>query len=85
MLNNCNAVIVRTTRRIIAAALPQKIAVFCCFVYKLRWAKAITTALSELFVAANAINEIKQQSTTEESAQPNADDTVVDAELTEKK
>jgi hypothetical protein len=46
MLNNCNAVIVRTTRRIIAAALPQKIAVFCCFGYKLRGAKAITTALS---------------------------------------
>ena len=47
--------------------------------------EAITTALSELFVAANAINEIKQQSTTEESAPPNADDTVVDAEFTEKK
>ena len=47
--------------------------------------EAITTALSELFVAANVINEIKQQSTTEESASPNADDTVVDAEFTEKK
>ena len=47
--------------------------------------EAITTALSELFVAANAINEIKQQSTTEESAPPKADDTVVDAEFTEKK
>jgi molecular chaperone DnaK len=47
--------------------------------------EAITTALSELFVAANAINEIKQHSTTEESVSPNADDTVVDAEFTEKK
>lgn len=47
--------------------------------------EAITTALSELFVAANAINEIKQQSTAEESAPPSVDDTVVDAEFTEKK
>jgi molecular chaperone DnaK len=46
--------------------------------------EAITTKLSELFVAANAINEVKQP-TTEESATPKADDTVVDAEFTEKK
>jgi molecular chaperone DnaK len=46
--------------------------------------EAITTRLSELLVASAAINEVKQ-STTEESAKPNADDTVVDAEFTEKK
>ncbi len=46
--------------------------------------EAITTRLSELFVAANAINEV-QQSTAEESAKPNVDDTVVDAEFKEKK
>jgi molecular chaperone DnaK len=46
--------------------------------------EAITTQLSELFIAANAINEVKQ-STAEESAKPDVDDTVVDAEFTEKK
>jgi molecular chaperone DnaK len=40
--------------------------------------EAITTRLSELFVAANAINEVQQPSTNEDS-------TVVDAEFTEKK
>ena len=40
--------------------------------------EAITTALSELFVAANAINEVQQPPTNEDS-------TVVDAEFTEKK
>jgi molecular chaperone DnaK len=47
--------------------------------------EAITTALSELFVASNAINEIKQQSTAEESATPKADDDVIDAEFKETK
>jgi molecular chaperone DnaK len=47
--------------------------------------EVITTALSELFVAANAINEIKQQATAEESTTPKSDDNVVDAEFTEKK
>jgi hypothetical protein len=37
-----------------------------------------------LFVTANVINEVKQ-STAEESAKPDADDNVVDAEFTEKK
>jgi molecular chaperone DnaK len=46
--------------------------------------EVITTKLSELFVAANAINEVKQ-STAEESVTPNTDDTVIDAEFTEKK
>jgi molecular chaperone DnaK len=46
--------------------------------------EVITTKLSELFVAANAINEVKQ-STTGESVKPDANDTVVDAEFTEKK
>ena len=46
--------------------------------------EVITTRLSELFVAANAINEVKQ-STAAESTKPNVDDTVVDAEFTEKK
>jgi molecular chaperone DnaK len=46
--------------------------------------EAITTQLSELIVAASAINEVKQP-TTEESAKPDVDDTVVDAEFTEKK
>jgi molecular chaperone DnaK len=46
--------------------------------------EAITTRLSELFVASNAINEIKQQATAEESTTPKSDD-VVDAEFTEKK
>jgi molecular chaperone DnaK len=47
--------------------------------------EAITTRLSELFVASNVINEVKQQSTTEESAKPDADDNIVDAEFKEKK
>ena len=47
--------------------------------------ETITTKLSELFVASHAINEIKQQSTVEESTTPKADDNVVDAEFTEKK
>ena len=47
--------------------------------------EVITTRLSELFVASNVLNEIKQQSTTTEAEQPKADDTVVDAEFTEKK
>ena len=46
--------------------------------------EAITTKLSELFVAANAINEVKQQTTTE-SESPKTDDNVVDAEFTETK
>jgi molecular chaperone DnaK len=46
--------------------------------------EAITTKLSELIVAANVINEVKQ-STTEEFAKPDADNNVVDAEFTEKK
>jgi molecular chaperone DnaK len=46
--------------------------------------EVITTKLSELLVASNIINEVKQ-STTEDSAKPDADDTVVDAEFTEKK
>lgn len=47
--------------------------------------EAITTRMSELFVASNAINEVKQSSTAEESVEPNADDTVVDAEFKETK
>jgi molecular chaperone DnaK len=47
--------------------------------------EAITTKLSELFVAANAINEVKQQSATEEPTTPKSDDNVVDAEFTETK
>jgi len=46
--------------------------------------EAITTKLTELFVASNAINEAKQPSTTEQSVKPTADDNVVDAEFTEK-
>ena len=38
--------IVKTTRKIMAAALPQKIAFFCWFAGRLRDANAITTALS---------------------------------------
>lgn len=45
--------------------------------------EAITTKLSELFVASNVINEIKQSTT--ESKDSQADDNVVDAEFTEKK
>ena len=47
--------------------------------------EAITTALSELFVASNAINEVKQSSTTQESTTPDSDDNVVDAEFKETK
>jgi molecular chaperone DnaK len=47
--------------------------------------EAITTALSELFVASNVINETKQQTTAEESTTPKSDDNVVDAEFTETK
>jgi molecular chaperone DnaK len=47
--------------------------------------ETITTAMSELFVASNVLNEVKQQSTATESEQPKADDTVIDAEFTEKK
>jgi molecular chaperone DnaK len=49
--------------------------------------EAITTRLSELFVAANAINEVTQAPAAEDSVQPstNEDSTVVDAEFTEKK
>jgi molecular chaperone DnaK len=46
--------------------------------------EVITTKLSELFVASNAINEVKQ-STATESTKSDADNTVVDAEFTEKK
>ena len=45
--------------------------------------ETITTKLSELFVASNAINEVKQ-SNTEEQPKPKADDDVIDAEFTEK-
>ena len=47
--------------------------------------EAITSKLSELFVASNAINEVKQQSATEEPTTPKSDDNVVDAEFTETK
>jgi len=47
--------------------------------------EAITTKLSELFVASNAINEVKQPPTTEEPTMPKSDDNVVDAEFTETK
>jgi molecular chaperone DnaK len=47
--------------------------------------EAITTKLSELFVASNAINEVKQQSATDEATTPKSDDNVVDAEFTETK
>ena len=47
--------------------------------------EVITAKMSELFVAANAINEAKQPAATEESTNSNVDDTVVDAEFTEKK
>ncbi len=45
--------------------------------------EAITSRLSELFVASNAINEVKQPETTSEP--PKADDNVVDAEFKETK
>jgi len=47
--------------------------------------EAITTALSELFVASGAINEAKQTENTSESTPPKSDDDVIDAEFTEKK
>jgi molecular chaperone DnaK len=47
--------------------------------------EVITTKMSELFIAANIINEVKQPATTEETTKPDAEDTVVDAEFTEKK
>jgi molecular chaperone DnaK len=47
--------------------------------------EAINTRMSELFVASNVINEVKQPKTTESQPEPKADDTVVDAEFTEKK
>jgi hypothetical protein len=45
-VNKATAVIVSTTRKMIAAALPQKMAFFCWAGGKLRDANAITTALS---------------------------------------
>jgi len=47
--------------------------------------EVITTKISELFVAAKVINEVTQAPAAEESVQPNTNDTVVDAEFTEKK
>jgi molecular chaperone DnaK len=47
--------------------------------------EAITTKLSELFVASNAINEVKQPSTAPESDPPKSDDDVIDAEFKETK
>lgn len=47
--------------------------------------EAITTKLSELFVASNAINEVKQQSAAPESDPPKSDDDVIDAEFKETK
>ena len=46
--------------------------------------EVITSRLSELFVASNAINEVKQQSTAPESDPPKSDDDVIDAEFKEK-
>jgi molecular chaperone DnaK len=46
---------------------------------------SITTKISELLVAANVINEVKQPTTAESQSGTAADDTVVDAEFTEKK
>ena len=46
--------------------------------------EAITTRLSELFVASNVLNEVKQQSTASESTPPKSDDDVIDAEFKEK-
>ena len=45
----------------------------------------ITTKISELLVAANIINEVKQPTTAEAQSESAADDTVVDAEFKEKK
>jgi molecular chaperone DnaK len=47
--------------------------------------EAITTRLSELFVASNVLNEVKQQPTAEASDPPKSDDDVIDAEFKEKK
>jgi len=47
--------------------------------------EVITTRLSELFVASNIINEVKQQSTAPESDPPKSDDDVIDAEFKETK
>ena len=47
--------------------------------------EAITNKLSELFVASNAINEVKQQSAAPESDPPKSDDDVIDAEFKETK
>ena len=44
--SSSTAMIVSTTRITIAAALPQKMAIFCCFGGSERAASAITTALS---------------------------------------
>ena len=45
----------------------------------------ITTKMSELFVAANVINEVQQPSTAEEQPKPKADDDVIDADFKETK
>jgi len=47
--------------------------------------EAITTRLSELFVASNAINEVKQPPTAEDPVPPKSDSDVIDAEFTETK
>jgi molecular chaperone DnaK len=47
--------------------------------------ETITTKLSELFVASNVINEVKQTNITGSQPEHKADDNVVDAEFTEKK
>jgi molecular chaperone DnaK len=47
--------------------------------------EAITTKMSELFVAANAINEVQSAPAAEEPAKPKADDDVIDAEFKETK
>ena len=48
--------------------------------------EVITTKMSELFVAANVINEVQQPAAaTEEQPKPKADDDVIDADFKEKK
>ena len=48
--------------------------------------EAITTKMSELFVAANVINEVQQPAATaEEQPKPKADDDVIDADFKETK
>jgi molecular chaperone DnaK len=47
--------------------------------------ESITTKISELLVAANIINEVKQPTTTEAQSETATDDTVVDAEFKETK